>query len=315
MAVTDITPEPAQTDPGPSWWERRRERRQAVRQGKQRCKDREAEYRCRAREQQQRMVDAAPAEQPERSAGRRNVPATLLAGAMLAVELIVAAESFRGLVGFAHLIGITGVAAYGVPVTLDGVAMIAALLALRAELGRESSGLYRLTLFAFTGASAAANYWHGARAGGVQAALYLGGMSLAVAWLFTLSLRQIRVADRRAAGMVTERLPKFSGWHWTRFPRRTFRAWSLAVRDGHETARAALGAADAAQLPAVELDAALLAAMPVRDRLTVAFGAVGAVDVPQALALLERLGVPADDSQAYQVRKALLAGAKGGDQS
>lgn len=253
-------------------------------------------------------------------AGRRTVPATLLAGAMLVVELIVAAESFRGLVGFAHLIGIHGTAAYGVPVTLDGIAIIASLLALRAELGRESSGLYRLTLLAFTAASAAANAWHGARTGGVGAALYLGGMSFAVTWLFTLSLRQIRTADRRTAGMVTERLPHFSGWHWARYPGRTFTAWSLSIRDGHETARAALtaaadaaadkrAAAEAAQLPALGLDTEALAALSARDRLAVAFGAIGAVDVPRALALLADRGAPVDQSHAYQVRRAMLAAA------
>jgi len=243
---------------------------------------------------------------------RRNVPAAFLAAAMLLVELIVAAESFRGLTGFAHLIGITGVAALGVPVTLDGVAIIAAL---RAELSGESSGLYRLTLVGFTAASASANAWHGARAGGAEAALYLGGMSLAVAWLFVLSLRQIRTADRRAAEMVTERLPHFSGWHWTRYPGRTFRAWSLAIRDGHKTPRAALDAADAAKLPVIGIDAETLAAMSARDRLAVAFGTVGAIDVPRALAVLAERGCAPDDSYAYQLRRSMLDVGKSGDQS
>jgi Protein of unknown function (DUF2637) len=177
------------------------------------------------------------------AAARRNVPAVVLGGAMLAVELIVAAESFRGLVGFGHQIGITGVAAFGVPVTLDGVAVIAALLALRAELAGESSGLYRLTLVAFTSSSAAANAWHAHRVGGIEAALYLGLMSLAVTWLFVLSLRQIRTEDRRKAGRVTDQLPRFSSALWARYPRVTFRAWSLAVLDGHTSPRDALAAA------------------------------------------------------------------------
>jgi hypothetical protein len=238
---------------------------------------------------------------------------------MLTVELIVAAESFLGLVGFAHLIGITGVAAHGVPITLDGVALIAALLALRAELARESSGLYRLTLVAFTAASAAANAWHGMKAGGLEAALYLGGMSLAVTWLFMLSLRQIRTADRRAAGMVTERLPHFSGWHWARYPRRTFRGWSLAIRDGHETARAALDAADAAtiaaELPPIELDAAILTQLTAKERLLVAWGAVGSLDVPKALAALKERGCAPDQSTSYQIRKAIESGRENGDGS
>lgn len=169
--------------------------------------------------------------------------AGLLAGVLLAVEAVIVAESWRGLTGFAHLIGITGPAAWGVPVTLDGVSLVAALVALRAELAGEASGLYRLTLFAFTAASATANYWHGRQVGGEQAALYLGGMSVAVAVVFALALRQIRHEDRRKAGTVTGRLPRFSVAHWARYPGLTWRAWSLAVRDGHASPRDALDAA------------------------------------------------------------------------
>jgi hypothetical protein len=249
----------------------------------------------------------------EINGNRRNVPAAVLALAMLTVELVVAAESFRGLTGFAHLIGIGGTAALGVPVTLDGVAIIAALLALRAELAKESSGLYRLTLIVFTLSSAAANGWHGDRAGGVESAAYLGLMSLSVAWLFNLTLRQIRTADRRTAKLVTGRLPHFSGWHWVRYPGRTFAAWSLSIRDGHETARAALDAADAAELPTLGLDAETLAAMSARDRLAVAFGTVGAVDVPRALAVLAERGVPVDQSHAYQVRRQIIDSNRGSE--
>jgi hypothetical protein len=169
--------------------------------------------------------------------------AVLLAIVLLAVEAVIVAESWRGLTGFAHLIGITGPAAWGVPVTLDGVSLVAALVALRAELTGEASGIYRATLFAFTAASAAANYWHGRQTGGQEAALYLGGMSVAVAVVFALALRQIRHEDRRRAGTVTARLPRFSVAHWARYPRLTWRAWSLAVRDGHTAPRDALDAA------------------------------------------------------------------------
>jgi len=180
---------------------------------------------------------------PRLQAPRGGWTAALLAVVLLAVEAVIVAESWRGLTGFAHLIGITGPAAWGVPITLDGVSLVAALVALRAELAGEASGLYRLTLFAFTAASATANYWHGRRAGGEQAALYLGGMSIAVAVVFALALRQIRHEDRRRAGTVTDRLPRFSVAHWGRYPRLTWRAWSLAVRDGHASPRAALDAA------------------------------------------------------------------------
>ncbi len=179
--------------------------------------------------------------------GRGRWTAGVLAGVLLGVEAVIVAESWRGLTGFAHLIGIGGVFAWGVPVTLDGVSLVAALTALRAELAGEVSGLYRLTLFAFTAASASANWWHGARTGGTQAALYLGGMSIAVAVVFALALRQIRDEDRRRAGRSTPQLPRFSVAHWARYPGLTWRAWSLSVRDGHTSPRAALDAALARQ--------------------------------------------------------------------
>jgi len=176
--------------------------------------------------------------------------AGILAAVLLGVEAVIVAESWRGLVGFAGLIGIHGVAAWGVPVTLDGVSLVAALVALRAELAGESSGLYRAVLFVFTAASATANYWHGRTTGSEEAAIYLGGMSVAVAVVFALALRQIRHEDRRKAGTVTGRLPRFSVAHWARFPRLTWRAWSLAVRDGHTSPRDALDAALAQRVTA-----------------------------------------------------------------
>lgn len=185
----------------------------------------------------------------------RRVASIAFAIAMLAVEGVILAESYRGLAGFADMIGIHGVAALGVPISLDGVSLAAAMVALRAELAGEASGVYRATMFAFTGASAAANWYHGMRLGGAASALYLGGMSLAVAWVFALSLRQIRHESRRDAGITAPRLPRFSLAHWMRYPRLTFRAFSLAVRDGHSSALAALNAAHDAASPADSHDA------------------------------------------------------------
>lgn len=229
--------------------------------------------------------------------------AAAFAVVLLGVEAVIVAESWRGLTGFAGLIGIHGVAAYGVPVTLDGVSLVAALVALRAELAGESSGMYRLTLFAFTGASAAANYWHGRTAGGVEAAVYLGGMSLAVAWVFALVLRQIRREDRRRAGRVTERLPRFSSAHWTRYPRLTWRAWSLAVRDGHATARAALdAAADRPEdLPDVPPNG-VLAGLPKAEAIRIALAHNGGAVLAAQRWLTER-GVTADRAYMHDVKR------------
>jgi hypothetical protein len=133
---------------------------------------------------------------------------------------------------------------------------------------------------------------------------------------------------------VTAPLPHFSGWHWARYPGRTYTAWSLAIRSGHETAAAALQAADAAELakaaraaeraelakaaeaakaaaelPVIDLDAETLAGLSARDRLAVAFGALGAVDVPKALAMLAERGCAPDQSHSYQLRRQMIEGA------
>src|SRR6266702_3772739 len=246
-------------------------------------------------------VVAAP--RPERAA---RLAAVAFAVVLLAVEAVIVAESWRGLTGFAHLIGIRGPAAWGVPVTLDGVSLIAALVALRAELAGEASGIYRVTLFGFTAASAAANYWHGKQAGGTEAALYLGGMSLAVAWVFALVLRQIRHEDRRRAGRVTGRLPRFSAAHWGRYPGLTWRAWSLAVRDGHGTARAALdaamtGSAEPALLPEIPSNG-VLAAMPKAQAIRIAL-AHNDDGVLAAQAWLAERGIDADRAYMHDVKR------------
>ena len=254
---------------------------------------------------------------------RRRLPSgkTVTAGAfgvlLVGIQGVVQAESWRGLTGFARLINITGVATQGVPLTLDGVSTTAALLALKAELSDESSGRERAAMYAFTAASCAANYWHGAVTGGIQGALYFSAMSLAVMFVFDLVLRQIRLAIRRQAGRRNRKMPQFGLMQWARYPRLTFRAWSLALADGIATPQAALDAAKAAaetaaiaamNLPVLPIDAATLAGMSAAHRLAVAFGALGRTDVPAALALLKQHGAAIDSSHAYKVRAAILEG-------
>jgi hypothetical protein len=236
---------------------------------------------------------------PHVSAAR--VASVAFAVVLLTVEGVIVAESWRGLTGFAGLIGIRGVAAWGVPVTLDGVALIAALVALRAELAGESSSIYRVTLFAFTAASAAANWWHGRHVGGTEAALYLGGMSLAVAWVFALVLRQVRREDRRKAGRVTDQLPRFSSAHWLRYPRLTWRAWSLSVRDGYSSSRAALDAAAGAELPDVPADVEL-AELPKADAIRIALAHNDGSVIAAQRWLADR-GVSVDRAYAHDVKR------------
>ena len=94
----------------------------------------------------------SPAGRVPSSGGRWT--AVVLAAVLLAVEAVIVAGSWRGLTGFADLIGISGVAAWGVPVTLDGVSLVAALVALRAELAGGGLPVFAgAVLFVFTAAS------------------------------------------------------------------------------------------------------------------------------------------------------------------
>lgn len=247
---------------------------------------------------------------------------------LVGIQGVVQAESWRGLTGFGRLIHITGAAVQGVPITLDGVSTLAALLALKAELDDESSYRERLALYGFTLASCAANYWHGMHSGGVGEALYFGGMSLAVAIVFDFVLRQIRLRGRRVKGRRGKPVPQFSLQQWLVDPGLTFLAKRLAIKHGIETTDAALDAAraerkaraDARQqaeedaqykdLPALAIDAAVLSGMSARDRLAVAFGATGDTNVPAALAMLRKHDAGIDSSHAYKLRAELLEGAQ-----
>lgn len=261
----------------------------------------------------------------------RGITSAAFAGLLVGVQGIVQAESWRGLVGFGRLIHITGIAAQGVPLTLDGVSTISAVLALRAELSDESSGRERASMYAFTFASCAANYWGGSRAGGLEQALYFAGMSAAVMFVFDMLLRQIRLAVRRRAGRRARKMPQFGLAQWLRYTRLTWRAWSLALNDtslqtpqealnaakaeaesNAETARAEAEAASLAamDLPVLPISADVLAGMTASHRLAVAFGALGKTDIPAAVALLKQHGAPVDSSHAYKIRPQILEGAQ-----
>jgi hypothetical protein len=276
-----------------------------------------------------RLAGQAPTAKHRRLPSGKTVTAGAFGVLLVGIQGVVQAESWRGLTGFARLIHVTGVAAQGVPLTLDGVSTTAALLALKAELSDESSGRERAAMYAFTAMSCAANYWHGAVTGGIQGALYFSAMSLAVMFVFDLVLRQIRLAVRRQAGRRNRKMPQFGLVQWLRYMPLTWRAWSLALNDeslqtpqealnaakaeaefNAEAARAKaeLAALKAMNLPVLPIDAATLAGMSAAHRLAVAFGALGRTDVPAALALLKQHGAAIDSSHAYKVRSAILEG-------
>jgi hypothetical protein len=122
--------------------------------------------------------------------------------------------------------------------------------------------------------------------------------------VFALALRQIRHEDRRKAGRVTERLPRFSLAHWLRYPGLTARAWSLAVRDGYTSSREALTAAArgaAAELPEVPPNG-VLAQLPKAEAIRLALAHNDGQVIAAQRWLAER-GVKVDRAYAHDVKR------------
>jgi hypothetical protein len=275
-----------------------------------------------------------PAPTPARPHASRSATTLGFLGYAVLVAVVgcVAVMSWRGLVGFAHdELGITSPLRFVVPLSLDAAAMATAFLALRSVVLGDSAAGARLMVLAFVGASAWFNITHADHHGGIVAAQYFGGMSLAAWGLYELVLRHVRRDVLRAVGALEPPLVRFRGVRWARFPLATFRAWSLAVEHGITHAEDALALARGqsagtpappaparpassprstpAPAPALDMGAhdatAAARALPSKaDQLRYAFSVIGSYDVPAALAWLTERGIPAlDRSTAHKVAR------------
>jgi hypothetical protein len=257
---------------------------------------------------------------PERnSPARRRRRAAWLAFAGFAVVLgSIESLAVRGQADFGHYeLALNGAWAYTVAVALEAGAITWAGLALWAMLTRDRVGLAHLmtaaTVMAASGAS-----WIGARAAHRPEA---GAAYLALASVFALLMwhaimTRVRRDDLRESGEIqgVPAKPRFGWARWMLAPIETGQAWRLAVlrriSDPSE-ALAALAAEKGARkarrsakaIPVIELTADILTALGARERLLTAFGKLGSVDVPSALAMLAESGAPVDQSYAYQVVK------------
>jgi hypothetical protein len=103
---------------------------------------------------------------------------------------------------------------------------------------------------------------------------------------------------------------------WSMAPGETFGAWRLAILDRISDPAEALtklaarraerqAAKQSRTLPVLDLTSQVLSALGARERLTVAFGALGRVDVPAALAMLSERETPVDQSYAYKLVREL----------
>lgn len=161
----------------------------------------------------------------------------LLAGlsfAALAVVVIApAAASWHGLVETAQtLFGLTGGWEYLAPITLDGAALYAGTLGIRAILAADSAFGARFLTAVYAMAAAGFNAYralHIPGTGNVPAALFFAGASLSAVVLWDVTLRALRRDQLRNLGAIEAPLPRWRLLRWVVAPMSTARAWRLAV--------------------------------------------------------------------------------------
>ncbi|MGH3611387.1 MAG: DUF2637 domain-containing protein [Pseudonocardia sp.] len=158
--------------------------------------------------------------------------------ALVAVVGAPAAASWHGLVGFARReLGLTGGWEYLVPVALDGAALYAAVLAMRAILAGDSAIWPRLLTCAYALAAAGFN----AHAAPTEiAALFYAGMSISAAVLWDATLRALRRDQLRELGAIQGVAARYRPLRWLLAPDETGRAWRTAVLEDIPDARTAL---------------------------------------------------------------------------
>jgi hypothetical protein len=111
----------------------------------------------------------------------------------------------------------------------------------------DAGTLFRAATWLFASAAGAMNYWHALDGAAIDhptpKAVSYGAMSLVGIALWELYSSLVHRQGLRARGALPPARPKFGMARWLRFPRITFNAWSLAIRDGLSTTESAWGRA------------------------------------------------------------------------
>jgi hypothetical protein len=252
--------------------------------------------------------------------GRRIRRAVYMAVPVLAVN----ACAFLGQLGYFH----THLTAWGLPGQLlvaAALESIAVFLSYHAHIARiVDDPAFRLQMSAYALALVigALNYSHWASADWRPnpIAITFALMSAVSPWLWGIHSRRESRDLLKASGLVESHAVRLGSTRWTWHPYRSartmFRAtWegttspAQAIADDQAARDAARAARAAADLPATEIGADVLAAMSARDRLIWAWGVIGSTDVPKASRLLAANGVKVDESHARTIRKQLDAAA------
>jgi hypothetical protein len=236
--------------------------------------------------------------------------------------LAVNACAFLGQLGYLH----THLTAWGLPgqvlvaFTLESIAVYLSYHAHIARLADDAAFRMQAAAYALAAVIGVMNYSHWAAPHWhpTPIAITFALMSTVSPWLWGIYSRRESRDLLKARGLIEPHAVRLGSTRWTWHPVRSVLVMWRATWEGITTPAEAIAAHEAVKaakaadkLPAIELDSAMLAALSPRDRLVVAFGAVGAIDVPKALALLEQHGCAPDQSHAYQIRKALTAGKDG----
>lgn len=242
--------------------------------------------------------------------------------ALVAVVGAPAAASWHGLMRFGtRELGLSGGWELLVPISLDGAALYAALLAVRAVLAGDSAIWARVLTCTYALAAAGFNA-HAATS--TAAALFYAGMSISAVVLWDTTLRALRRDQLRALGYVQGASARYRALRWALAPSETGQAWRAAVLEDVPDPRTALamvrGEVVASRpdptppdggTPQVVADPTTPEvvthtprALPVgtkADAVRSAFDALGKRDVPAALAWLADRDITVDRSYAYTV--------------
>jgi hypothetical protein len=244
--------------------------------------------------------------------GRRVRRAVYMAIPVLAVN----ACAFLGQLGYFH----THLTAWGLPgqllvaAALESIAVFLSYHAHIARIGDDPAFRLQMSAYALALIIGALNYSHWASADWRPnpIAITFALMSAVSPWLWGIHSRRESRDTLKASGLIEPHAVRLGSTRWTWHPYRSARTMFRATWEGTTNPaeaiaadKAARDAKDAADLPATEIDPALLAAMSARDRLIWAWGVIGTTDVPKAAALLASNGVTIDQSHARTIRKQL----------
>jgi hypothetical protein len=195
-----------------------------------------------------------------------------------------------------------------VAVALESVAVYLAYHAHVAQLADDSSMRLRLAAELFALIIGAMNYSHYSHQWRPDFAAVAFGLCSAISpWLWSIHSRRESRDALKAAGLIDGHAVRLGATRWTWHPVKSARVMFLATWEGITSPSEAIGLLTAAELPALEVDAELLASMTPRDRLMWAWGVIGSTDVPKARALLAANGIKIDESHARTIRKQLEA--------